>query len=382
MDVALAHDYVTQRGGAERVVLSLSRAFPDSPLYTTLFEPTTTYPEFAGIDIRTTKLNGSALLRRYHRLAMPLLRETVSKTVIDADVAVVSSSGWAHGMHVTGRKIVYCHAPARWLYQTEKYAGARGARRAMVNAAVSTLGRGLRAWDQRAAASADLYVANSTVVRDAIKQTYGIDAEVIHPPTTLTPTDGHTTGGEILGIRSPFVLCVARLLPYKNVDVVLDAILEVDGPDLVVVGTGPERDALLARAKGSPRVRLTGSVTDAQLRWLYENCIGLVAASYEDFGLSPIEAASFGKPVAALRAGGYLDTVIEDETGVFFDSTDVHAVARAVEALSRRTWREERIRTHAASFSEASFIARMRQLVNTGTGGLTPSVPAPAPDAG
>ncbi len=381
MDISLAHDYITQRGGAERVVLSLSKAFPTAPLYTTLFEPSTTYPEFANIDIRAGKLNGSPLLRRNHRLAMPLLRNAVSKTMIDAEVTLVSSSGWAHGMQTTGRKIVYCHAPARWLYQTEKYAGTQGMRRAMVNAAMATLGRGLRSWDQRAAASADLYVANSTAIRDAIQKTYGIDAEVIHPPATLIP-GGETAGGEMPDIRAPFILCVARLLPYKNVDVVIDAVLATDDVDLVVVGTGPERDALLARAKGSPRVRLTGSVTDAQLRWLYANCLGLIAASYEDFGLSPIEAASFGKPVAALRAGGYLDTVIEGETGVFFDSTDPHAVAQAVEALSRRTWRDERIRTHAASFSEASFIARMRQLVNTGTGGLTPSVPAPTPDAG
>lgn len=363
MDVALAHDYITQRGGAERVVLSLARAFPHSPLYTTLFEPTTTYPEFRSIDVRTTNLNGSALLRRYHRLAMPLLRSTVSKMVIDADVAVISSSGWAHGAQVTGRKIVYCHAPARWLYQTEKYAGARGGRRTMVNAAVATLGRGLRSWDQRAAASADLYIANSTAIRNAIRDTYGIEAELVHPPATLLPVDGDTRDGEIPNISEPFVLCVARLLPYKNVDVVIDAVLEVAGLNLVVVGTGPERDALASRAKGSARVQLAGTVTDTQLRWLYENCIGLVAASHEDFGLSPIEAASFGKPVAALRAGGYLDTVVDGQTGVFFDSTDLHAVASAVDALVRGTWSRDRIRSHADTFSETRFIERMQQLV-------------------
>jgi len=111
--VAIAHDYVTQRGGAERVVLALLRTFPQAALHTTLYEPATTYPEFADHEIHTSALNSVAAFRRDHRLALPLLAPAVSRMRIDADVVVASSSGWAHGIPTTGRRVVYCHTPAR-----------------------------------------------------------------------------------------------------------------------------------------------------------------------------------------------------------------------------------------------------------------------------
>src|SRR5262245_17315694 len=109
MNVALAHDYLTQRGGAERVVLSLASAFPEAPLYTSLFDPQATYPGFRDVDVRPLRLNRVQLFRRNHRLAFPLLAPAFSSLRLDADVVVCSSSGWAHGIHSEGRSIVYCH---------------------------------------------------------------------------------------------------------------------------------------------------------------------------------------------------------------------------------------------------------------------------------
>ena len=119
--VALVHDYVTQRGGAERVVLAMAAALPGAPLYTSLYEPASTYEEFGSIDIRTSPLDRVALLRRKHRLALPLLAATFSRMHVDADVVLCSSSGWAHGARTDGRKIVYCHSPAKWLYAPDRY---------------------------------------------------------------------------------------------------------------------------------------------------------------------------------------------------------------------------------------------------------------------
>jgi glycosyltransferase involved in cell wall biosynthesis len=355
--VAIAHDYVTQRGGAERVALSLWRAFPGAALHTTLFDPPATFPEFADVDVRAMPINRWGVLRRHHRLAMPFLARSVDRYHIETDVLVASSSGWAHGIPTSGRKIVYCHAPARWLYQTERYAGG-GARSAAVNAAVRMLGRGLREWDQRAAQSADRYLVNSTVVRRAVYEVYGIEAEVLPPPPASLATGGEAEAVD--GVAEPFVLCVARLLPYKNVDAVIDAVAQIPGVSLVVVGDGPERSGLEQRALRAGSTLLAGRVEDAQLRWLYENCVGLVAASYEDFGLSPLEAASFGKPTAALHDGGYLDTVVEDSTGTFFDAPTTDAIARGVEALALRQWNAQSIMAHAERFSEARFIDRIR----------------------
>lgn len=362
--IALAHDYVTQRGGAERVALAMTRTFPGAPLHTSLYDPEGTFPEFADVDVRAMPLNRWSILRRHHRLALPFLAKAVSGHRVDADVLVASSSGWAHGIPTTGRKIVYCHAPARWLYQSDRYAGSaesRGLQSRAVSAATALLGPGLRRWDQDAAASADRYLVNSRVVQSAVRDVYGIDAEVLPPPPASF--DLSIAAEPVRGIDRPFVLCVARLLPYKNVDLVIEAVAAVPGVDLVVVGAGPDRARLEELALSVGGTHLVGRVPDAQLRWLYENAVGLVAASYEDFGLSPLEAASFGKATAALRDGGYLDTVDEGVNGVFFDRLEQDAVSAAVESLAAGDWDAARIRTHADGFSEARFAARLRDVV-------------------
>ena len=121
--VAIVHDYLTQRGGAERVVLSMLKAFPGAPLYVSVYEPDSTFPEFREVDVRTAGIDRVGLIRRNHRLGLPLYAPTFSRMTVPADVAICSSSGWAHGVRTTGRKIVYCHLEARWLYQTGRYLG-------------------------------------------------------------------------------------------------------------------------------------------------------------------------------------------------------------------------------------------------------------------
>ncbi|MFB8146079.1 glycosyltransferase [Microbacterium sp. NPDC056003] len=363
MTVALAHDYVTQRGGAERVALAMVRAFPGSPLHTALYDPAGTFPEFERVDVRTMPINRWGILRRHHRLALPFLAKAVSGYPVDADVLLASSSGWAHGIPVTGRKVVYCHAPARWLYQSERYAGEGdgGVRARAVRSAISVLGPGLREWDAAAAKSADRYLVNSTVVQRAVRNAYGIEAEVLAPPPGRIL--GSAATEPVDGVSQPFVLCVARLLPYKNVDRVIEAVGSVGGLELVVVGDGPERGRLSELARRVGGAHLVGRVSDAQLQWLYGHAMGLVAASYEDFGLSPLEAGSAGKPTAALRDGGYLDTVVEGRNGVFFDTADASSIAAAIEEMLRRDWSPDAIRAHVEGFSEERFADRLRSVV-------------------
>jgi glycosyltransferase involved in cell wall biosynthesis len=368
--VALAHDYATQRGGAERVALMMAQAFPAAPLYTTLYHPEGTFPEFAALDVRTTVLDRVGALRRHHRLALPLLAPAVSGTRIDADVVLASSTGWAHGFPTRGRKVVYCHAPARWLYQGDRYLGAArgsgsghapgGAQRQVAALALGLLAPALRVWDRRAAATAHRYLANSTVTARAIREAYGIEAEILPPPPAMLP------GGEetpLDGVEPGFLLCVARLLPYKNVDVVVEAVRRSPGVRLVVVGDGPARAALEQRVADLPRVVLAGRVDDARLRWLYRHCAALVAASYEDYGLSPLEAAAFGRPSVVLRDGGYLDTVRDGVTGVFFDAPDPDLVAQAADSALSRTWQPATLRAHADDFGAARFVARLHAIV-------------------
>ena len=377
--VAIAHDYLTQRGGAERVVLDIAQAFPSATLYTSLYDPEGTFPDFAALDVRTSPLDRVSSLRRHHRLAFPLLAPAMSKIRIDADVTIASSSGWAHGVSTTGHLVVYCHAPARWLYQSANYAGrgdsadaAARLRRQAVRAAIATLGRPLRRWDRGAAQRADRYLANSTVTARAIAQVYGLSAEIVPPPPALTPGAATTP---VTGLYRDFVLCVARLLPYKNVDRVIEAFDHLPDLALVVVGAGPDRSRLEAMAvdRGSRqsadgtvrgRISLLGRRSDEELRWLYANSLGLVAASIEDYGLTPLEAASFGRPTFAFRAGGYLDTVADGESGLFFDSLDSADIAAAVRAGIDHRWSERRLLEQAEAFSAARFRSKLREIVD------------------
>lgn len=350
--VAIAHDYLTQRGGAERVVLELAAAFPGAPIVTSLYEPAATWEGFAALDVRPGPLDRSPRLRRTHRLALPLLARAWERTVVDAELTICSSSGWAHGVRATGRKVVYCHTPARWLYQPHRYLRGSGpaARHGM-----AALGRRLRRWDRAAAASADAYVANSTVVRDRIRDAYGRDAEIVFPPMTV----------DVAGPAEPdpalapgFVLAVSRLLPYKNVDAVLAAAALDPARAWVVAGDGPLLGRLRATAPGN--ARLVGPVSEARLRWLYRHAAAVVSASHEDFGLVPVEAAAFGTPTAALRWGGHLDTIREGETGLFFDTLAPAAVATVVQAVAGARWDGAALSSHAARFSPERFRRRLR----------------------
>ncbi|MEP6651076.1 MAG: glycosyltransferase [Lapillicoccus sp.] len=356
--VAIAHDYLTQRGGAERVVLSMLRAFPDATIYTSMYDPEGTYPEFRRARVVTSPLNNLPVLRHHHRAALPLLPLAARTMRIGEDVVLASSSGWAHGFSASGRRLVYCHAPARWLYQAEAYLGSEHTR-SLRGIALLTLTPWLRRWDKRHARAADGYLANSRVVRDRMRETYGIEAAVLPAPHAMDSTDRQERVAALDG-WSDYHLVVSRLLPYKNVEAAVEAFRDL--PErLVVVGRGPLRRSLERRLPSN--VRLLSDLTDAQLRWVYAHSRALVAPSLEDYGLTPLEAAAYGKPTLALGAGGYLDTVVPGTTGLFFRHPTPIEIRTAVLAARQRDWSETTIREHAKRFNEPAFHAALHQAV-------------------
>ncbi len=366
--VAIAHDYLTQRGGAERVVLAMHRAFPAAPIATTLFDPDGTYPELSSLDVRTSPLNRVRPLRNHHRLALPVLGPAVDHLTIDADVVLVSSSGWAHGIQTVGRKIVYCHTPARWLYVDEQE-NTTGTTARLGRAAMAVLGPRLRTWDRRAAHTVDVYLANSRVTQQRIRDAYGIDAEILHPPVAVDvagPREAPDLArpGRERELEAGYLLVVARLMPYKHIDAIADAVASMPGTRLVIVGSGPAVDDVRrAAAPAGERVVLLDRVSDSQLRWLYANASALVCAAPDDFGLTPVEAAAFGVPTIGIRAAGLLETVVEDETGIYFDEPTPNAVVDAIDRMSQLRWDSARIRRHAETFAEPRFAARLHAAV-------------------
>ncbi len=374
--VAIVHDYLTQRGGAERVVLAMHRAFPTAPIYTSLYEPDLTFPEFRDIDVRPSYLNRSHLLRRKHRLALPFLPHAFSKIEIEEKIVLCSSSGWAHGVHTTGTKLVYCHCPARWLYKSDDYfRKSQDARNGRGHAASPldgihpsfVFGKSFRAvapilrrWDRRAAASASAYYTNSSAVSDEISSAYGIRPLIIPPPPRCA-IDGPSEKPHTVA-RDGFFLVVSRLLPYKNLDRLFSVFAQRPDLELVVVGTGPLKKTLQQMA--TPNIELLGNVNDRELCWLYRTSRALIAPAYEDYGLTPLEAASFGKPTLALKKGGYLETVSEGTSGYFFEDLDVRSISAAIDKLSEHPLDSDEIREHASRFSEERFASTLRQQVS------------------
>jgi glycosyltransferase involved in cell wall biosynthesis len=351
-DVAIAHDYLTQRGGAERVVLALRHAFPEAPIHTTVHDADGTFSSFAGVDIRTSPLQRIGPVRRDPRLALPLLAAAAGRLRVDAEVTVCSTTGWAHGVQATGAKVLYVHNTARWLYQRAEYLAQLPAR---ARYAIAPIAPSLRRWDRRAAATADVVLVNSEVTRARVREHWGIDAEVLRPPPGLALAGPRRPA---VGLEPGYLLTVARLLPYKRVDAVIEAVRDLPGSRLVVVGTGPDEQRL--RSLAPANVELVGSVDDDTLRWLYANAEALVTAAHDDFGLTPLEAMQFGTPVVAVRDGGFVETVVEGETGVFFDEPTPEAVRQGIVALRADRPHRSAVESRAAEFSLDAFAARIR----------------------
>ena len=343
--VALAHDYLNQQGGAERVVLELARMFPEAPLYTSLYRPKSTFPDFEDLDVRPSFLDRLPVDAGFRSLLPMYPAAMGSLGPIDADLLLTSSSGWAHGLRVKagGRVVVYCHNPARWLYG-EKYFGASSARQRLAGA----LRPWLRRWDHTAALRADAYVANSLTTRARIRACYGIDSAVVHPPVEVrrfTPT-----------ARGERLLVVSRLLPYKRVDIVVEAATRA-GLGLDVVGTGPELSRLEALA--GPGVTFHGRADDWTVTKLMQSCRAFCLPGVEDFGITAVEAQAAGKPVIAFGAGGALETVDAGTTGVFFNEPTPEAFLEALRRCDELTMDPHVIATRAYRFSPGAFRVRM-----------------------
>jgi glycosyltransferase involved in cell wall biosynthesis len=339
--VSLAHDYLNQRGGAERVALELTRMWPRATLHTSLYRPESTYPALRETPIRTSFLDRAPVDAGFRSL-FPLYPAAFRQLgPIGGDVVVSSSSGWAHMLPTEPDTFhaVYCHTPARWLYG-ESYMGAASWKQRAIAPAV----KALRRQDQMAAGRADFYIANSHTTRRRIKAVYGFDAPVVAPPVDVDRFRARPRGERLL--------VVSRLLPYKRIDIVVDACSRV-GLALDVVGDGPCLEALRARA--GETVTFHGRLDDASVVELMESCSALCLPGVEDFGITPVEAHAAGKPVIAFGAGGALETIDEGFDGVFFHEPKPNAFLEAYERLEELEGSPHEIALAAQRFSCDAF---------------------------
>jgi glycosyltransferase involved in cell wall biosynthesis len=348
--IVLAHDYLVQVGGAERVVADWAAGFGAETVVTLAYRPETTFPAFGSLDVRATL--PASLSGQVERM-LPALPAIAARTVVTGgDIALASSSGWAHRFRYEMPHVVYVHSPARWLYAAEDYKlRLSPVRRAGLAVSTPVLRRG----DREAMARAWAIIANSDATRERIRQAYGLESTVVHPPVEAVSARAEPMAPARV-LPSAFAVVVARDRGYKNVPLAVDASREA-GLAIVVVGAGSE--SLDDPAAG---VHGLGRVSDAELAWVYRNAAVVIGAGREDFGLTVLEAALEGTPAATVAAGGYLETVRSGVSGAHATSATVSDLAAAIRRA--RDCEPELTREWGRGFGRDAHVARLSAVID------------------
>ena len=325
MQIAVVHDYFTQMGGAERVAEELARMLPSASLYSTVAMPHLMPPGLAGRQIETSWMQHLPSMQRYYRLYFLLYPLAVRSLDLSRfDLVVSSSSGYAKRVRTNRNAIhvCYCHTPMRWAWSFANYSAqeTQGAARRLL---LPPMMRALRKWDERASHYPDHFVANSKTVAARIQRAYGRTAEVIHPPIDVNRFTPSTE-------QEDYYLVLARLISYKRIDIAIEACSRL-GRRLLVIGDGPDRDRL--KAKAGPTVQFLSRLSDAEVEHYAARCRALLFPGEEDFGMAPLELAAAGRPTIAYRAGGAAETIIDGITGIFFDRQEASDTGRSDGAL-------------------------------------------------
>ncbi len=377
MRLALVHDYLNQYGGAERVLEELHALWPAAPIFTSMYAPTIMPASYRKWDIRASfmqRLPGVVPHYQKYLLAYPLAFETFQ--LGGYDVVLSNSSGWAKGVLTPPETLhlCYCLTPMRWAWSYRDYVDRERVGPAL-RWAMWLAVHYLRLWDVASAQRVDRFLAISRAVAARIRKYYRREAEVIHPPVAVerfTPCPAPDD--------PPFYLIVSRLIPYKRVDLAVDAFNRLGWP-LKIVGDGRDRAALQARARAN--VEFLGRLPDDAVRELMARCHAFVFPGLEDFGIAPVEAQAAGRPVVAYAGGGALDTVLDGETGVLFADQSADALADAVRRCADLRFDPLALRGHAERFSATRFHHELAAYVDRAWDEhrLGPSTRPPAPAA-
>lgn len=364
MRIALVHDYLNQYGGAERVLEVLHGLFPEAPIFTSIFDASVMPPSYGRMDIRTSfmqRLPGVMTRHQSYLPFYPLVFENFDLSGFD--VVISNSSAWAKSVITDPDTlhICYCLTPMRWAWRYHDYVNRERFGR-LARMALPPVINYLRVWDVAAANRVDSFVAISRAVADRIRKFYRRDAAIIYPPV-----DTHAF--QPAGTSDEFFLVASRLIPYKRVDLVVDAFNRLGLP-LKIVGDGRDRADLQGYARNN--IEFMGRVSDAELRDLYARCRAFIFPGEEDFGIAPVEAQACGRPVIAFAAGGALDTVVDGITGTYFYERSPESLADAVRRFDTLSWDSNVIRGNAERFSVDTFREQFAELVGGLSGMRTP----------
>ncbi len=357
--IAIVADWLTGRGGAERVVLAIADLFPQADIFTSVYQPEI-FPELSSRRVVTSFLQRMPLGKK-HQL-WPTLRPLAFEllNLDDYDIVISSASAEAKGVLTKPETlhVCYCHTPTRYYWSHYHYYLEHpeyGGWNWLVKLIMPALIHKLRLWDRVAADRADVFVANSHTTEQRIKKYYERDATVIHPPVDTS----RFTIGEQLG---DYYLIVGRQTAYKRTDLAITAFNHLKLP-LKVIGTGPALKKWMLKARRN--IEFLGRVSDAQVAHYLSHCRALIMPQEEDAGIVPLEAMAAGRPVIAYRGGGALETIIEGKTGIFFDQQTPSSLIEAVRKFTQVNWAPQVIQKHAERFDVAIFQNRLRDFVQS-----------------
>lgn len=355
MKVALVHDYLTQKGGAERVFELLCKRYPDADVFTSLYDRERTV-DLGDRTVQTTFLQKIPQASKYFRLLAPLYFPAFRALDLqDYDLIISSCSSFAKAVKKApqAKHICFCHNVTRFLWDTQTYLR-EYADYKLFAPAIEPIFDLLRQVDLNYAQEPDIYIANSHTVAKRIQKHYGKPAMVINYPIDTNQFIFSET-------KEKFYLASARLLSYKRMDIIVEAFNWLGWP-IYILGDGPERENLTSKALEN--VKFLGHVTDAERSQLMAKASSVIVAALEDYGLVPVEANASGTPVIAYGAGGVLDTQVPGKTGVFFHKQTPDALQAALLKAQEISWDYHNIRTHAVSqFSETAFFSKVDRAI-------------------
>jgi glycosyltransferase involved in cell wall biosynthesis len=353
--IALVHDWLNQRGGAENVLEILVEIFPQAPIYTSMYWPRAMPPHYRAWDIRTSWMNRLPLIKAHHQLFLPLYPLSFQGLDLsDYDLVLSNKSGFCHGIRAPGTThICYCLTPTRYLWDFRSYIAQEGLG-FLARLLVPPLLGPLRRWDLEAARRVTAFAAISREVQARIADTYHRDATIIYPPVD-------TSSFPVSEDHNDYYLIVSRLIPYKRIDLAVEACTQLNLP-LVIVGEGRDRARLEAMA--GPTAHFVGRVPNSERARYMSRCRAFIFPGHEDFGIAPVEAQAAGRPVIAYAAGGALDTVIEGETGIFFHEPTSASLIDTLHRFDVDDYNPTTIRHNAQRFDTAVFKRNLREFIS------------------
>jgi glycosyltransferase involved in cell wall biosynthesis len=353
--IAIVADWLTNIGGAEKVIETLWQHFKKPPIFTTIYNPKKT-PAFAGADVRTSYLQKFPFAKWKHQFFLPWMPKAVESLDLDGyDVVISSSHSCAKGVITSPDTlhICYCHTPIRYAWEMH-FDERMKTKNPMKRFIIERLMHKIRIWDRFAADRVDHFIANSSFVAERIKKYYRREAFVIHPPV-------ETADFSISDTSKDYLLAVGRLIPYKRFDLVIEVANKLNIP-LKIVGEGPEKKKLQKIA--GPTVEFLGKVSAEELRKLLSECLAFVFPQVEDFGIAPVEAMASGRPVVAYKGGGALDFITE-KTGIFFEKQSTESLENAIQKLKTTKFNPHEIKAHAENFSTENFLKKFDTYLNS-----------------